>query len=163
MALEPGMPAPDFRLPGSDAEPHSLAELTSDGPALLIFFRSGCPTCRLAFPVYGEMARRYGDAAAVVAVSQDPVLQVGPWLREHEFSGPALDDSADGYAVSVAYDVQTVPTLVLVGSDRTVAMVAEGWDRDWANRFARALGDATGRSVAPVSTEGDGLPVFKPG
>lgn len=163
MPLEPGTPAPDFRLPGTDGEPHSLGELTSEGLALLIFFRSGCPTCRLAFPVYGEMARRYGDAAAVVAVSQDPVLQVGPWLREHGFSGPALDDSADGYAVSAAYDVQTVPTLVLVGSDRTVTMVAEGWDRDWANHFARALGDATGRSVAPVSTEGDGLPVFKPG
>lgn len=163
MPLEPGTPAPDFRLPGSDGEPHTLGELTAEGPALLIFFRGGCPTCRLAFPVYGELARRYGDAAAVVAVSQDPVLQAGPWLLEHGYSGPALDDSADDYAVSVAYDVQTVPTLVLVDRDRTVTMVAEGWDRDWANQFARALGDATGRSVAPVSTDADGLPVFKPG
>lgn len=68
------MPAPEFRLPGSDGEPHTLGELTAEAPALLIFFRSGCPTCRL-----------------------------------------------------------------------------------WA------MGDATGRSVAPVSTEADGLPVFKPG
>ncbi|MBW3614891.1 MAG: TlpA family protein disulfide reductase [Actinobacteria bacterium] len=163
MPLEPGMPAPDFRLPGSDGEPHGLSELTADGPALLIFFRTGCPTCRLAFPVYGELSRRYGDAAAVVGVSQDPVLQAAPWLRELGFPGPALDDCADGYAVSVAYDVQVVPTLVMVGPDATVTMVGEGWDRDIANGFARSLGDATGRSMAPVSTEGDGLPLFKPG
>lgn len=163
MAIETGTPAPDFRRPGSDGEPHGLGGLTAGGPALLIFFRSGCPTCEMAFPVYGEMARRYGDAAAVVAISQDPVLEAVPWLHERGFSGLALDDSADGYAVSVAYDVQTVPTLVLVAGDGAVSTVAEGWDRDRTNEVARAMADVTGRSRAPVSTEADGLPVFKPG
>lgn len=163
MPLDPGTVAPDFRLPGGDGEPHGLAELTAGGPALLLFFKCSCPTCRLAFPVYGELSRRYGDAVAVVAVSQDPVLKARPWLDDLGFAGPVLDDTADRYAVSRAFGIDAVPTMVLVDADRTVARVSQGWDRDGANAMAAALGGLTGRPGDPVSTEGDGRPVFKPG
>ncbi len=163
MALDPGTVAPDFRLPGGDGEPHGLGDLTAVGPALLIFFKCSCPTCRLAFPVYGELARRYGDAVPVVAVSQDPVVQARGWLDENGFPGLVLDDAAGHYATSRAFGIEAVPTMVLVDGERTVVRVSAGWDRDGVNDMAAALGRITGRSGDPVSTEADGRPVFKPG
>ncbi len=162
MPLPPGAPAPSFDLPSADGGRRSLSDLTGRGPALLAFFKTGCPTCQLAFPVYGELERRYGDAVPVVAVSQDSLATTAPWLEAKGFAGPALDDASDRYAVSDAYAVTTVPTLVLV-EDGKVAATSEGWDRDRANAWARQLGERTGRDTSPVSTEGDGLPSFKPG
>ena len=167
MPVAPGAAAPDFELPEGGGGRRSLAELAATGPVLLAFFKASCPTCQLAFPVYAELARRYGDAAPVVAVAQDPPAVARPWLDERGFAGPRLDDSA-GYRASDAYGVRSVPTLVLVEPDATVARVTvarveEGWDRDRTNALARELGERTGRRTDPVSTEGDGRPAFKPG
>lgn len=162
MALAPGTHAPDFDLPAAGGGRRSLGELSGDGAALLAFFKTGCPTCQLAFPVYAEIERRYGDAVPVVAVSQDSLDKTVPWLEEKGFAGEALDDHSDHYAVSEAYEVAVVPTLVLVDGDVVVA-TGEGWDRDRVNALARQLGQRTGRDTSPVSTEGDGRPAFKPG
>ena len=162
MPLAPGAPAPAFDLPSADGGRRSLSHLTARGSALLAFFKTGCPTCQLAFPVYAELERRYGDAVPVVAVTQDSLATTTPWLEDNGFAGPALDDASDGYAVSEAYAVTTVPTLVLVEDGKVVA-TSEGWDRDRANAWARQLGERTGRDTSPVSTDGDGLPSFKPG
>lgn len=160
--LTEGVVAPRFTLPSSDGAPRSLDQLTAGGAALLAFFKSTCPVCTLAFPVFGELQRRYGDAVPVVAVSQDPLSTVVPWLSDNGFNGPALDDASEGYAVSKAYEVTTVPTLTLV-DDGSVVASSEGWDRDRVNAWARELGERTGRDTAPVSTEDDGRPAFRPG
>ena len=163
MPLPPGAEAPSFELPASDGGgTRSLEDIAGDGPALLAFFKTGCPTCQLAFPVYGELERRYGNAVPVVAVSQDTPAKTVPWLDDRGFDGPALDDDSDGYAVSAAYGVTTVPTLVLV-EGRKVVDVSQGWDRDRVNALARMLAERTGGDGSAVSTEGDGRPAFKPG
>ena len=162
MPLPAGADAPHFTLPDAGGRPRRLAEFTATGPVLLAFFKTSCPTCRLAMPVVGELQRRYGDAVPVVAVTQTSMDSTRPWLAETGFAGPVLDDEQGRFAVSRAYDVQTVPTLVLVDEDRVVA-TTEAWDRDRMNAWAEDLGARTGRDASPVSTEGDGRPVFKPG
>ena len=161
--IKVGTKAPAFTLAASDGEPRSLHDLTADAPALLVFFKTTCPTCRMAMPVYGELVRRYGDATYVVAVSQDPLLKARAWLAEQGFEGLALDDTPDRYAVSRAFGVATVPTAVLVDADGKVVDVVEGWHRDGANRLAARLGAVTRRSEDPVSTPADGRPPLKPG
>ncbi len=163
MAVKPGSPAPSFRLPGSGSDPIALSDLLAGGPALVVFVKSSCPTCTMAMPVYAKLHDRYGDAVPVVAISQDPILHALQWLEQLGFSGPALDDTSDRFAVSRSYGIETVPTAVLVDGEGAVSQVVEGWDRDRVNELARMLAETTGRPVAPVSIEGDGLPVFKPG
>ncbi len=160
--LPPGTEAPAFELPSSQGAPRSLHDIAGDGPALLAFFKTGCPTCQMAFPVYTELERRYGDAVPVVAVSQDTLARTVPWLEDKGFAGVALDDQSDGYAVSETYAVTTVPTLFLVEGG-TIADVSQAWDRERVNDLARRLGERTGRDTSAVSSEGDGLPAFKPG
>lgn len=165
MTLAPGTIAPAFDLPGSDGDRArlSLADLTSEGPALLAFFKSSCPVCRLSFPIWGELARRYGRAVAVVAVSQDPLAKARSWLDEAYFFAPVVDDS-ESFATSRAYGVDTVPTLVLVGVDGRIVDASEGWDRKRANDWDLTLAELTGHpSAGPVSTFSDGLPAYRPG
>ncbi len=163
--LAPGSTAPDFEPPASGGSRRrlSLGDLTADGPALLAFFKTNCPTCKLSFPVWGELARRYGAGVTVAGVSQDPAGQARPWLDERGSAARVLDDS-DGYAVSGAFELQTVPTLVLVDSSGEVLAASHGWDRDRANAWDAELAERTGRpSPGPVSTVDDGLPPFRPG
>lgn len=162
MPLPAGADAPAFTLPDSSGTPRALTELTSAGPVLLVFFKTSCPTCQLALPVYAELERRYGDAIPVVAVSQSAVGPTRAWLDDAGFAGPVLDDERGRFTVSAAYRVRSVPTLVLV-EDGRVSSTSEGWDRDRVNEWARALGSRTGRDTAPVSREGDGRPPYKPG
>lgn len=162
MPLRAGAEAPGFTLPDGDGAARSLDSLAGGGAVLLAFFKTTCPTCRLAMPVVGELERRYGDALPVVAVTQTAVDATRPWLADAGFAGPVLDDEQGRFAVSRAYGVDSVPTLVLVDGGR-VAQASEGWDRDRMNAWATELGTRTGRAVDPVSTEGDGRPAFKPG
>ncbi|MDQ3573888.1 MAG: TlpA family protein disulfide reductase [Actinomycetota bacterium] len=162
MPLPPGADAPAFDLPSSADGRRSLTDIAGDGPALLAFLKIGCPTCQLAFPLYAELERRYGDAVPVVAVTQDSLDQTVPWLEDKGFAGMVLDDASDRYAVSRSYGVSTVPTLVMVDGGRIVESI-QAWDRDQVNAWARRLGERTGRDTSPVSTEGDGRPAFKPG
>lgn len=162
MPLPAGAEAPRFTLPDGDGVPRALGDLITKGPALLVFFKTSCPTCRIAMPVVGELDRRYGEAVPVVAVTQTSMAVTRPWLGEVGFTGPVLDDERGRFSVSSAYDVQTVPTLVLVEDGRVVA-TSEGWDRDRMNEWARDLGTRTGTATTPVSIKGDGRPVFKPG
>ena len=98
----------------------------------------------------------------VVAVTQSPMEVARPWLRELGFAGPVLDDEQGRFAVSTAYALWSVPTLFLV-EDGKVVSADEAWDRGRVNALARLLGERTGRDTSPVSTEGDGRPVFRPG
>lgn len=143
--------------PGDAAPP-----ATPTKPALYAFFKNGCPTCQLAFPIVAELERRYGGAIPVVAVAQDEPKKAGPWLAEKGFAGKVIDDSSR-YPMSRAYGIVSVPTLVLVDELGVVASVSEAWSRERYNEWARDLGERTGRTTEPVSTEDDGRPAFKPG
>ncbi|GAA4539550.1 peroxiredoxin-like family protein [Amycolatopsis samaneae] len=46
---------PDFALPGARGERVSLADLTAEGPAVLVFYRGGwCPYCNLTLRTYQQ-------------------------------------------------------------------------------------------------------------
>lgn len=162
MPLAPGADAPAFTLPDGDGADRSLADLAAKGPVLLTFFKISCPVCKMAFPVYAELERRYGDEIPVVAVSQNAADEAGPWLEDVEFTGTVLIDEADGHATSRDYEITSVPTLVLVEDNKVVA-ASEGWDRERVNAWAADLGGRTGRDTSPVSVKTDGRPPFRPG
>jgi len=153
-----GAKAPEFSLTGSDGAAWTLAGLTANGPGLLAFFNTSCPTCQLAFPVVGELQRRVEARVPVVAVAQDDLPWAKSWCEERGFEGVVLDDSR-GYAASAAYDLDCVPTLVLIEPGGTVAEVVVGWDRSAFN----GLGEVLDAGALPLSAEDDGRPPSQPG
>jgi peroxiredoxin len=148
MTLPPGVPAPD--VPGADL---------SSGPRTLFFYKVTCPTCQMAAPVAERLFGSFPDR--LVAVAQDPPEKVEAFAEEYGTTFQSVTD-APPYELSDAYGIEIVPTLFLV-EDGSVTDVVESWDRDGWNRVASRLAGALGQSIGPLSEEGDGLPVFRPG
>jgi peroxiredoxin len=148
MALQTGARAPG--IPGADL---------SSGPKTLFFYKVTCPTCQIAAPAAERLFGTFPDR--FVAVVQDPPERVEGFAEEYGTTFQSVTD-APPYELSDAYGIEVVPTLFLV-EDGSVTDVVESWDRDGWNRVASRLAGAVGQSIGPVSEEGDGLPVFRPG
>ena len=150
--LRPGDPAPSFHLPDVDTGV-PVDDPWRDGPVVLAFFKASCPVCRMVAPKVAAMA---DGGARVLAVGEDPRPTLVTFRDQHGQKVPTVSEPAP-YRVSSAYGLVTVPTLFLVGADGVVADAVGGWDRAGWNRLSVAAGGA------PVSADGDGLPVFRPG
>jgi hypothetical protein len=125
----------------------------------VFFYKVTCPTCQMAGPVAERLFGTFPDR--FVAVAQDPPERVEAFAEEYGTTFPSVTD-APPYELSDAYGIEIVPTLFLL-EDGSVTDVVESWDRDGWNRVASRLSGALGQSIGPVSEEGDGLPVFRPG
>ena len=122
--------APEFSLPSVAGDPVRLADLHERGPALLLFVSEECPTCALTLrrlaPLMSELT---GAGLSVAAVFEDPLDVAARVARRTGFAGAVLSEPAP-YEVSRAYELDSLPTAVLVDrSGRQIGRVV-GWDAD---------------------------------
>lgn len=150
--LEAGARAPSFTLPDAFSGV-PVSDPWADGPTVLAFFKVTCPVCQMVAPKLTALAE---GGARVLAVGQDPPAALVRYAREHAQWVPTVSEAAP-YGVSSAYGIFSVPSLYVVEPGGVVADTVAGWDRDEWNAVAAAVG------VPAVSTEDDGLPVFRPG
>jgi hypothetical protein len=129
------------------------------GPGAVVFYKVTCPTCQVAAPAMERLHEAFPGRVAFVG--QDPAERLRWFAGEFATSFPTASD-APPYDVSNAYGVRTVPTMFVTDGERVVDVV-ESWDREGWNRAARRLADLTGDGTPVLSTEGDGLPPFRPG
>jgi len=138
----PAVRAPEFRLPSVGAGEVSLASLTSDGPALVVFVAEECPTSRLALrrlaAVAGELV---ADGVALACVFEDPLAVAARTARTAGLEATLLSEPPP-YATSQAYDLVSVPTAVLVARDGSEVGRVVGWDvAAWDGLLALAAAD----------------------
>lgn len=109
--------------------------------ALLAFVKEDCPTCVLSMPVIEAARRTYGDALDAWIIGQQ---SEGNDRLEEQFSldDPILDDTA--LKVSYAFDLDTVPAIILADADGRELRNFVGFSkRDWVDLF-RELSHITG-------------------
>ncbi|HEX8090377.1 MAG TPA: TlpA disulfide reductase family protein, partial [Blastocatellia bacterium] len=69
--LQIGEQAPSFSLRRLDGSSWAR-DGESGGPALLVFFETDCPTCRLTIPYLNRLARELHESSAdILGISQD--------------------------------------------------------------------------------------------
>jgi thiol-disulfide isomerase/thioredoxin len=124
-----------------------------------MFYKVTCPTCQLAAPVAERFAASF--PGRFLGVGQDPPEKLDRFAEDLGTSFASVPDEPP-YEASNAYGVRTVPTLFVL-DDGEVVDVVESWDRDGWNRAAARLADLTGQASEEVSSDGDGLPPFRPG
>ena len=150
--LAVGDQAPTFRLTDV-ATGDIVTKPWAEGPAVIAFFKVTCPVCQIVAPVIQALA---DGGARVLAVGQDPPERLTAYAQRFSQNVPTVSESPP-YLVSNAYKISAVPTIFLVAQDGTIEHSVGAWNRDRWNAVATALG------VPPVSHEGDGLPVHRPG
>ena len=79
-----------------------------NAPALLVFFETDCPTCRLAVPYLNKLAR----SARVIGVSQDDEAATKQFTEQLATAFQVQRDP--GLALSQAFDLTFVPSLFLI-------------------------------------------------
>jgi peroxiredoxin len=163
MTIEAGARAPDFSLRGTDGDAYTLSDALSRGPVLLVFFKTTCGTCDLAFPYISRLLDAYpGDGWSLWAVAQDPPAEANRYVSAFGMACPVLPDVI-GYAASKAYDPPATPTLFLIDSGGDVVQQTAGFSKADLNSLAAALAQRLAAQPAVIAPAGDGSPDFKPG
>jgi hypothetical protein len=143
--------APATRLLDLDGTAHDLRELAGGSTLLLVIVERDCPTSVATL----RALRGSGARMAVISEGRDEAAAA---LREEADLDPAVPLLVEPapYPVSSAYELATVPTLLLLDGDGYERARAVGWDRTViAGLVAQCGGD--------LGEGGQELPEMKPG
>jgi len=153
--LHAGARAPDFRLPRLEGGEAAIEELIAGPPVLLAFFKITCPVCQFTLPFLDRM--HSPGRLAIYGISQNDAADTLDFNRELGVKFPTLLDSEeDGFPVSNAFGISSVPTMFLIEPGGTVSRVMEGWSKteiEW-------LG---GRAGVKPFRPGENVPAWKAG
>ncbi len=120
------VPAPDFTLPSLGGSNVRLSELKGD-VILLNFWASWCGPCRLEMPLLEKLHNKYkaiGFTVLGVNVEESHV-NAQAFLEENKVSFPILWDTKN--QVSKQYNVQAMPTTVLIDREGQVRYLHKGF------------------------------------
>src|ERR1019366_1574960 len=97
--------------------------------ALLCFVKEDCATCQMTMPIIEATHGAFASKVEVLAIGQDAEGNA-KLVEAHHMETPMLDDSA--LKVSFAYDLDTVPTIILAEPDGSEMRRFVGFDKtDW--------------------------------
>ena len=146
-------PLPQMELQRPDGSAVSSSAMPAGGPTLVIIGHLNCKTTRQTLPF---IDRIHKDGGRAVAMLQDSPEDAAAGLAKLGLTLPFFCEG-DPYRLSTAIGLVTVPTLLFIEADGTVALTSEAFRRPDIEAFAERLG-----APKPV-IEGDTMPGFKPG
>ena len=121
-------PAANFTLASLDGQNTSLSSLRGK-VVVLDFWATWCPPCRRSLPHLQKMSadpELKNKGLVVLAINQqEEVSKIRPFLEQEHYTFNVLRDT-DG-AVSRAYNVEGIPTTVIIGRDGNVRNVFVGF------------------------------------
>jgi peroxiredoxin len=156
-----GEVVPDFTLPDyTHSTQYHLAEAMKQGPALVTFFKRSCAVSRMTLPFVERLHRQY-PAVQVLGISQDDQDDTAFIVSESKLSFPVLLDT--DWQVSIAYDLVTVPTILLLDTNGTVRSLNYGWQKVSMETLGVDVAHSVGAEPVPLFSDADKVPAFKPG
>ena len=156
--------APGFSLQSLDGKEYSLHDLLPRGPVIAAFFKISCPVCQFTFPFLERLHKRYGsDGGVFLGISQDDARDTRDFAKEFGVTFPMLIDDEDGYIVSNAYGLTSVPTIFLIDADGTVRVSSMGFDKKDLETIAAELAQRRKIALAPLFRPDEVVPINKPG
>ncbi len=136
--LSSGMHAPNFELKDLAGGSESLLQILERGPALLAFYKVSCPVCQMTFPFLERLANN--DAVQVIGISQDNSKATGEFNARFGVTFlTLLDEAGEGYAVSNAFGIGSVPTIFVVETDGTISKSFAGFSKDDFEEIGRRV------------------------
>ena len=144
---------PEASLQKPDGSTVSSSAMHAGGPTLLIIGHMNCKTTRQTLPF---IDRIHKDGGRAVVMLQDSPEVAGAGLAKIGLTLPFFCER-DPYLLSTLIGIVTVPTLLFIEGDGTVALTSEAFRRPDIEAFAERLG-----APKPVIA-GDTMPGFKPG
>ncbi len=169
-ARKAGEPAPPFFLEtlNPDAGNPRVFDLQSyvgDAPTsprkavLISFFATWCQPCRRELPALVALSRKYGPSGLqVVSISidkePDAIGQLPAFIRKNDVVHPVLNDPMNLLVRRYLGSSATLPSLVLVKADGTIASLRQGYEGDVIASLETELRPLLGLPPAEVTSPG---------
>jgi peroxiredoxin len=155
----PGDLLPCLELTDAQGRPAGLPS----GEAVYAFFKTGCPTCELAWPLLDRVRRAAeGGGLAVVAVSQDDPGETREFIERTQTAIPTLYDPPP-WKASDAIGLESVPTFLVVGADGRLRETIVGFQKSWMSALAGRAAKLAGRSPENLLRPGENVAELRPG
>lgn len=123
-----GTVLPDFSVKTADGGSFTLSEALKDHELVLInLWATWCPPCNMEFPFLQTAYETAKDRVAVIALSveeSDTLNVIKKTAEEKQLSFPMGRD--EGYRFTMAFNVNAIPTSLLVDRDRKVLWLDSG-------------------------------------
>jgi len=133
-----GKPAPDFTLKNMQGQNINLTE--QRGSIILInFWASWCGPCRKEMPVLQTLQDKYQDLGVQVwGINVEQENQAGrDFLANLDLSFSIFFDETN--KLSQTYQVEAMPTTVIVDRDGVVRYVFRGFKDGYGKKYAKAI------------------------
>jgi len=138
-----------------------LRRIPSGRPAVLAFFKEDCPTCDFCLPFLQRLDDGLGPKVEVLAISQDDASATRAFVARHGLRLPVILDGE--LEVSLAVELESVPTLLLIDGGGGVLESSAGFvRRDWERIAQRAAG-VVGAVVPPLFGDDPVVPEWRAG
>jgi peroxiredoxin len=130
--------APAFTLQSVDGKTVSLAQFKGD-VVMINFWASWCGPCRQEMPLLDDIYKQYKDMGFVLlGVNVEPdTHDANAWLKKTPVSYPVLYDPKS--QVSQLYQVQAMPTTVIVDRQGNVRFVHNGYVPGDENQYMNSI------------------------
>lgn len=130
--------APAFTLQSVDGHTVSLAQFKGD-VVMINFWASWCGPCRQEMPLLDSIYKQYKDMGfTLLGVNVEPdTHNAGAWLKKTPVSYPILFDPKS--QVSQLYQVQAMPTTVIVDRQGMVRFVHNGYLPGDENQYMNSI------------------------
>lgn len=163
-----GTKAPHFDLPlagGGRVSPANVYLEKRGG--LLVFFKSECPTCRLAFPFLQKIYARTKTAAdpiGFLAIAQNPAGEMPEFFKKYGAEFPVACDG-EPYAASNAYGITNVPSIFIFDEHGIIIKTIVGFSKkEYDAATEELLSRAGAKGQASIFSEADfAVPAMQPG
>ncbi len=154
MAIAKAKPAPNFSLSLTDGTSFELDHRIGYSPLLLYFFKTSCPVCQYTSPF---LERLSSSGVQVYGICQDlDENRVHHYQSAFHKSIPIMQEQTD-YYVSNTYQIDVVPTLLLVSADGIIQEAVESFDRSGIENIASKM------KIPSPFHAGDNVPQYRPG
>ena len=144
---------PQAELRSSEGAEAASSALHAGGPTVVIIGHLNCKTSKQTLPF---IDRIHKDGGRAMALMQDTPEEAKEAFARLGLTLPFLSEP-NPYVLSTAIGIVTVPTLLFIEADGTVALTSEAFRRPDIEAFAERLG-----APKPVIAN-DTMPGFKPG
>lgn len=131
-------PAPAFTLQSTAGQQVSLAQFKGD-VVMINFWASWCGPCRQEMPLLQSIYQKYKDMGfTLIGVNVEPDAKTAnAWLKATPVSYPVLYDPQS--KVSQLYQVQAMPTTVIIDRTGTVRYIHRGYVPGDENAYLNSI------------------------
>ena len=121
-----GSPAPEFELPAQHGEGVASLAAASGKVTIVDFWATWCEPCRMSFPKYEALQKKFGGDLVIVGVSEDDEPDGIAGFGEETGVSFALAWDRDK-SVANSYSPDAMPTSFIVDKNGLIRFVHEGF------------------------------------